>query len=323
MNRRQFLSASASVMLAVTGNAGAKNSSAPIKLLVGYPPGGSVDTAARLIAPRLRERLGQAVVIENRPGAGGTLAATATARATPDGHTLLLAAAPELTIAPLIQKGLPYDPLKELRPVAMYGNVPFLLVVPSESPFNSVEALVNAGRAASGRLSYGSFGGNTTNHLFGEKFKLSAKIQAIHVPYRGSGPALVDLMGKQIDYMFDTVTSALPQVNAGKLRALAVTTSERLSLVPSVPTLVELGFTELVGGSWFAFVAPYATPDANVDRLRGALNSILSDVDFRRELIARTILPTEQLSDSQLRSLVSKETQAWKKLIDQLGIKPE
>ncbi len=192
--------------------------------MVAYPPSGSTDVAGRLLADRLSASLGQQVLVENRAGAGGMIGALSVVHAEPDGYTLLLAASPEVSIAPVTVKSMQYDPLKDLRPITLVGQVPFLLVASTSFAPNTLAELIAYAKAHPGQLNYSSFGNNTSNHLTGELFKVSAGIGATHVPYKGSGPSIIDVIGGQIQYTFDTPPAVMAQVRAGKLKALAVAT---------------------------------------------------------------------------------------------------
>jgi tripartite-type tricarboxylate transporter receptor subunit TctC len=231
----------------------------PVRLIVGYPPGGSTDIAARLIGQRLTPVFQHTVVIDNRAGASGTIGAGIVVKAEPDGHTLSFAASPEVAIYRALMKNPPYDSLTDFAPVTLVGRVPFMLVVHPSVAANSVTELVALAKARPGTLNFASFGNGTSNHLAGEAFRAAAGINIVHIPYKGSAPAIADLLGGQVQMTFDTVPVVLPQVRAGKLKALAVATPKRSPLAPEVPTMDEAGVAGFTGGTWFGVLAPART----------------------------------------------------------------
>lgn len=294
----------------------------PIRIIVAYPPSGSTDVAGRLLAERLTRSLGRQVLVENRAGASGMIGALSVVRAEPDGYTLLLAASPEVSIAPVTVKAMQYDPLKDLLPIALVGQVPFVLVAhPGFAP-NTLAELIAYARAHPDGLNYSSFGNNTSNHLFGELFKLTAGIQATHVPYKGSGPSITDVMGGQIQYTFDTPPATLNQVQAGKLKAIAVATPQRLPGASAIPTLAEAGLPGLVGGTWFGLLAPARTPKAVIDVIHAATVAALNSPDLRKALEDRGIQPGGGTPEEFGRFIAS-EVAKWQKLAAVLDIKAE
>lgn len=256
-----------------------------VTIVVPFPPGGTTDVLARALAERLTQSLGQAVVVESKPGAGATLGADHVAKSRPDGHTLLMGAVHH-TIAPAVFRKLPYDLLKDLAPVSTVALVPNVLVVNAGNPARSVADLVAQARAQAGRLNYGSNGNGTAQHLIGTQFENLTGVQIGHVPYKGSGPLVTDLIGGQITMSFDTVTPVLPHIQSGKLRPLAVTTARRSSALPDVPTLQEAGLKDFDIGTWFGLLAPAATPPEVVARLHAETVKVLQSADFRQRLAA-------------------------------------
>jgi tripartite-type tricarboxylate transporter receptor subunit TctC len=241
--------------------------SKPIKFVVGYPPGGGADISARLFAEPMSRGLGQPIVVENRPGAGGTLAASSVAQAEADGHTLYVAAISEISIAPATVKSLPYDPDKNLAPVAMFGKWPQILVAsPSFEP-NTLSELVVHVKANPGKVSYSSFGNNTLNHINGERFKAALDLDVLHVPYRGSGPSLTAIMGGHVQYTFDSPSTTLGLIKSGKLKAIAVAGPDRLASAPEILTMAEAGLPNFYVSSWIGLLAPASTPKPIIDRL--------------------------------------------------------
>ena len=294
----------------------------PIKLIVAYPPSGTTDIAGRLLAERLSTSLGQQVVVENRAGAGGMIGAQFVARAEPDGYTLILAASPEVSIAPVTVKTMQYDPQKDLQPIALVGQVPFLLVAsPSFAP-NSVAELVAFAKANPDRVNYSSFGNNTSSHFAGELFKLTAGIQSAHVPYKGSGPSIIDVIGGQIQYTFDAPPAVLAHVNAGKLKALAVATGKRLPNAPNVPTMAEAGMPGVSGGTWFGLLAPAKTRRAVIERINAAAGAALAAPEFRKTFEDRGIVPGGG-SPEDFGRFITSEIAKWQQLAATVGIKAE
>ena len=245
----------------------------PIRLVVPFPPGGLIDNMARLVGNRLVQELGQPVVIDNKPGAGGNVGAAEVARAPADGYTLLMAS-PALTISPAIYKNLPYQP-SQLAPVALLGRVPNVLLVNPASGIGKVQELVGRAKAKPGQLNYASNGNGTSLHLSAELFKRRSETFITHVPYRGAAAAITALLSGEVDMMFDNLPSAIGQIQAGKLRALAVTTAQRSSALPDVPTLAEAGMEGFNVSAWFGVAAPAGLPAPVATRLPDALQKVV------------------------------------------------
>ena len=294
----------------------------PVKVVVAYPPGGTTDIAGRLLAERLTTSLGQQVIVENRAGAGGMIGAQSVARAEPDGYTLLLAASPEVSIAPITVKAMQYDPQKDLLPIALVGQVPFLLVAAPTFAPASVSELVAYAKAFPERVNYSSFGNNTSSHFAGELFKAVTCIKSTHVPYKGSGPSIIDVMGGQIQYTFDAPPAVLAQVQAGKLKAIAVAAAKRLPQLPLVPTLAEAGLPGFTAGTWFGLLAPAKTPRAVIDRLNSATVAALNATDFRGVYEGRAIVPGGGTPEDFGR-FIAGEIVKWQQLATTVGIKAE
>mgnify|MGYP003602650701 FL=1 len=245
----------------------------PIRLVVPFPPGGLIDNMARLVGSRLSQELGQPVVIDNKPGAGGNVGAAEVARAPADGYTLLMAS-PALTISPAIYKNLPYQP-SQLAPVALLGRVPNVLLVNPASGIGKVQDLVSRAKAKPGQLNYASNGNGTSLHLSAELFKRRSETFITHVPYRGAAAAITALLSGEVDMMFDNLPSAIGQIQAGKLRALAVTTAQRSTALPDVPTLAEAGMEGFNVSAWFGVAAPAGLPAPVATRLADALQKVV------------------------------------------------
>jgi tripartite-type tricarboxylate transporter receptor subunit TctC len=324
MQRRTFLLTSAAAA-AVQGTAFAQAGpwpARPVRIVIAYPPGGSTDVAGRLLAQQLGNRFGQQVVVENRAGAGGTLGANTVVRSDPDGYTLLLAASPEVSIAPITMKAMPYDPVRDLQPITGVGQVPFFLVVNPSVPAQTLEEFIAYARANPDKLSYSSFGNNTSNHLAGELFKSVTGTRSVHVPYRGSGPSIVDLIGGQVQYTFDTPPAVLEHVRAGKLRALAVASRQRLANAPQVPTFAEAGLPSFSGGTWFGLFAPARTPRAVIDRVNADTVALLNAPELSKAFADRGIVASPQ-SPEEFARFVQAEVAKWKDLAGKVGIVAE
>ncbi len=270
-------------VLAASGVAAQTWPAKPINLVVPFPPGGSSDVLARSLGDKLSQSLGQPVVIESKPGAGATVGADYVAKARPDGYTLLMGAVHH-TIATSVYRKLPYDFEKSFAPITTVALVPNVLVVNARSPATDVKSLVALAKASPGKLSYGSNGNGTVQHLIGTQFSGIAGIELLHVPYKGSAPLTTDLLGGQVDMSFDTLTPLVPHIRAGKLRALAVTTAKRSSTLPDVPTLAESGMKDFDQGTWFGVLAPAATPKEVVEKLNAEMVKIIQSPEFRKRM---------------------------------------
>jgi tripartite-type tricarboxylate transporter receptor subunit TctC len=283
LTRRQALAAAGAAALALPSLAMAQSwPSKPIRLVVPFPPGGLIDNVARLIGPKLAQELAQPIVIDNKPGAGGNLGAGDAARAQADGYTLLMAS-PPLTISPAIYKSLPYR-LDQFAPVAVLGRVPNVLMVKASSDITSVAQLTQRAKAKPGRMNYASNGNGTSLHLSAELYKHTSGAFITHIPYRGAAAAMTGLIAGEVDMMFDNLPSAMGQIQAGTVRALAVTTPQRSKALPQVPTMAESGVAQFDVSAWFGMVAPAGTPAAAVQRLEQALDRISKQPDVAQAL---------------------------------------
>ncbi|MEP6790047.1 MAG: tripartite tricarboxylate transporter substrate binding protein [Ramlibacter sp.] len=292
----------------------------PIRMVVTFPPGGSTDVVMRMIVPRLNEKLGQQVVVDNRPGAGGNIGLTVVAKAAPDGYTLGVGAAGALAANASLYAQMPFDPVKDLKPVSMLAAIPFVLVGnPSLAPRTQKE-LIALARAQPGKLSIGHGGNGTAMHLSVALFSQMADIKMVEVPYKGSGPAALDVLGNQVPLAVVDLPSALQQIKAGKLIAYAVTSPQRLPMLPDVPTVSEAGLTGYDSTGWFGVVAPAGTPPAIVARLNAEINAALNDEQIKTSMRNLGVEPapgTPEAFDAYIRS----ETQKWGKVIKQANIK--
>jgi tripartite-type tricarboxylate transporter receptor subunit TctC len=306
---------------ALAGAAGAQSwPDRPLRVVVPFPPGGAIDAMARLLAPRLSEALGQPVVVENRAGAGGTVGTAAAAQST-DGHTLLMVSIAH-AVNPALYPRLPYDSAADFEAVAPVAVVPNLLVVPADRPWRAQAELVAAARRRPGELTYASAGSGTSIHLAGALFGALAGVEMTHVPYRGSGPAVADLVAGRVDAMFDSVTSAAPHIASGRLRALSVTTARRIAAFPDLPTVAEAGVAGYALDPWFAMLAPRSLPAEARARVGAAVAQAMRDGAVRERFAAIGAEPMEGDAAS-LRRLVVDETARWGELIRRLDIRPD
>ena len=258
----------------------------PIKLIVPFPPGGPNDAVARLVAEPLSQQLGQPVVIDNRAGAGGTIGSDAGAKAAPDGYTLTLGSTSSHSLPTLLKQRIGYSPTTSFAPVGLIGRTPTVLLANIRVPVRDYQELLALARSQPGKLTYGSSGVGTLNHLISEYFKAETGTFLVHIPYRGTGQAMSDLLAGQIDLMFDAVVTAAPQVKAGKLRALAVSSTQRVPSLPEVPTLDELGLKGFQGSLWVGLLAPAGTPAAVTERLNRELQATLHRPEVRTRMSA-------------------------------------
>ncbi len=257
--------------------------SQPITMLIPYPPGGSADMLARPMLAQLQKELGQPVVLDYKAGAGGTIATGLLARAKPDGYTIVMVLAAHAINSSLYTK-LPYDARKDFAPVSILATLPLLLAAPLATPFNTVPELISYGRANPDKLTFASAGNGNTSHLAGEIFKSTTGVKMLHVPYKGSGPAVVGMLGGEVSMMFDSISTSLVQVKAGKLKAIAVTGDKRSSLLPDVPTVKEAGVPSFVINGWYGILAPAGTPPDVVAKLNQALNKSVREPKVAAQL---------------------------------------
>ena len=292
-----------------------------ITLIVPFPPGGTTDVLARALGAKLSQNLGQPVIVENKAGAGATLGAGYVANAKADGYTLLVGAVHH-TIATSAYKKLPYDFQKSFAPITTVALVPNVLVVNPGTPAGNVAELVSLAKAQPGKLTYGSNGNGTAQHLIGTQFQNSTGTQLIHIPYKGSGPLSVDLMGGQITMSFDTVTPVLQHIRSGKLRALAVTTSKRSSVLPEVPTLQEAGLRGFDIGTWFGVLAPAATPKEITAKLNAEMVKVIHSPEFGQRMVEIGAEPIGN-SPEQMALQIREETEKFARLVKDANLTME
>jgi tripartite-type tricarboxylate transporter receptor subunit TctC len=292
-----------------------------IRIVVPYPPGGFNDTLGRIVAQKLGEAWGQPAVVENRPGGGTLIGTDSVAKAPPDGHTLLVVAFP-FAVNPSLYAKLPYDTVKDFAPLLLAGQTPNLLVVNPQVPIHSVKELIAAAKAKPGSLSYGSTGSGSSNHLSMELFRTMTGVELVHVPYKGSAPMVTDLLGGHVQVAFDNTPNVLPQVKAGKLRALAITGAMRSEMVPDVPTVSEAGVPGYEVGVWFGIVAPAGTPPAVLAKLNGELNRILAMPDVKQKFADQGVEPVGGPPERFAEHLKA-QIEKWTKVVKESGAKVE
>ena len=288
--------------------------SRPVTVIVPFAAGGSTDVIARVVADAMRAALGQPVVIDNRGGAGGSIGTAAIAKAAPDGYVIGMGTASTLAINPAAYKSLPYNVVDDLEPVGLIAQVPNVVTINPKVPAKTVAELVALAKAQPGKLAYGSAGNGSVSHLMGEQFKLATGTDITHVPYRGVGPALSDAVGGQIQILFDNLSTSLPLIQDGKLRALAVSSPQRLAVLPDVPTFAELGLNDLDWMAFFGLVAPAKTPKPVIDKLNAALKEALADPHVR-ETLARQQAKPEPGAPEDFAALIHQQFERMKRAV--------
>ncbi|MBL0148617.1 MAG: tripartite tricarboxylate transporter substrate binding protein [Ideonella sp.] len=300
----------------------AAQGSKPIRLIVPFTPGGSTDILARAIAPKLALALGRTVLIDNKPGAGGSLGATEAAKAEPDGSTLLMGHIGTLAVNPAMYPRLGYDPVKSFAPVAWVARVPNVLVVNAESPARNLAEFVALAKANPGRLTYSSGGNGSAAHMTFEYFKLRTKVFMLHIPYRGSAPSITDLIGRQVDATFTGAPALLPHIKSGRLRALAVSSLTRLPSLPEVPTVAESGYAGFEADQWYGVVAPAGTPADVVNRLNAEINKALALPDVAHQLALEGAEPRPGPPQA-FAEMIAREIPRWREVVRVGRIKPD
>jgi len=290
----------------------------PVRLVVPFPAGGTTDILARAVAQRLSEAWGQQVIVDNRPGAGGNIGSDLVAKAKPDGYTLLMGTVGTHAINPSLYRNMPYDHVKDFAPVILVAGVPNVLVVNPSLPVHSVPELIAYAKANPGKLNFASSGNGTSIHLSGELFKAMTGVEMTHVPYKGSAPALTDLIGGQVQLMFDNLPSSLPFIKAGKLRALAVTSGARAAALPDLPTLAESGLPGFEASSWFGVLAPAGTSRDIVAKLNGAIAGWLASPEAKEKLLAQGAIAAGGTPEDFARH-IGAETSKWAKVVKASG----
>ena len=294
----------------------------PIRLVVPFPAGGATDIFARTLSQKLAEKLGSTVVVENKPGAGGTLGSDLVAKSPADGYTLFMGSSASLAVNSLLYSKLPYDPNTDFAGITMLAASPLVMVVPASLPVNNIKEFVEYAKRRPDAINFASVGNGSPLHLAGELFKIAAGIEMTHVPYNGSAPALTALMGSQVQTMFDIVLSSNPHIQSGKLRALGVTGNKGLALLPNVPTIAASGYPGYEAGIWFALVLPKATPAAIVARLNSEVTKVLSEpaMKARFDGLALELIPGPA---DEVSKYAAREQTRWSRLIREKGIRLE
>jgi|KBSMisStaDraftv2_1062788.scaffolds.fasta_scaffold27209_2 tripartite-type tricarboxylate transporter receptor subunit TctC len=293
----------------------------PIRLVVGQAPGGAADIVARAIAQKLTESLGQSVIVDNRAGAAGSIAAAQVVKSAPDGYTALFVSS-SYAINPGLYTDLPFDPLRDLAPVSLIAEAPFLLVVNPSLPAKSVSELISLAKARPGALNFSSGGNGSSGHLAGELFKSLAHVSLNHVPYKGAGPATIDVIAGQIDMTFASVVSALPHVKSGKLRALGVTSVKRSLAAPQIPTIAESGLNGYQTGTWYGVLVPVGTPGEIIGRLNSEIAKMLKVPDMQQRLASEGADPIGS-TPAQFAAHLENEIARWGKIIKASGVRSE
>ena len=302
-------------------NAAANYPNRPIKLVVPYPPGGSTDPIARLLAADVAARLGQPVIVENKPGAAGSIGTEYVAKAAPDGYTILLHTS-AVTTDPSFKKNLSYDVKRDLAPVMLASSGPYLVVVNPTLPVKNIAELIAYAKAHPGTLNYGSAGQGSSGHLIGELFKMTAGIDMVHVPYKGGGPSISGLLGNEVQLLFDTLNGSGPLARAGKLRALAVSSAQRSPMMPDVPTISESGLKDFQVVYWLGIFAPGKTPQPIIDKLYQALRASQESPGVKEKMVAMGMVP-EGRSPADFAKVVDADIQKWKRVIETAKIESQ
>jgi len=323
MKRRSLLQATSAV-IAMPSLAWAQDKypSKPITLICPYAAGGNADQRSRQIGRFISTALGQPVIVDNKPGAGGNIGTEAIARAKPDGYTIGMGNFAPLAVNPTMFRKMNFDPAKDLVPVCLIEKGPLMLMVPANSPFKSVKDIMAAAKASPGKLSFASGGLGGSHHLSGEMFKSLAGLSITHIPYKGGAPATTDLMGGQVDMMFEQMYAAAPSIRAGKLRALAITSKTRSPLFPDLPTMAESGVAGFEVQNWQGLVAPAGTPAALIKLLNETTNKALADLTIREQMLGQG----NEIgggTPEQFASFIKSEADRWGKLVKSANIKPE
>jgi tripartite-type tricarboxylate transporter receptor subunit TctC len=293
----------------------------PLRIVVPFPPGGSTDILARALAPKLGAALGQNVIVDNKPGAGGSLGAAEAAKAEPDGHTLLMGHIGTLAVNPSMYPKLPYDPLKSFVPVAYVARVPNVLVVRAASPLRTLKDLLDAARAQPGKLTFSSGGNGSAAHITVESLKLKTKVFMLHIPYRGTAPSITDLIAGQVDCTFTGAPAVIPHVRSGRLRALAVSSAQRVAALPDVPTVAESGYPGFEADQWYGVVAPAGTPAAVVTRLNAEVNEALALPEVAQQLAVEGAVPVPTTPQA-FGELIRREIPRWAEVVKAGNVKP-
>jgi tripartite-type tricarboxylate transporter receptor subunit TctC len=319
MNRMRWLAAASLSLLCASGAAAQNYPTRPVTIIVPYAAGGGTDLLARMVAQKLEQRLGKSFVVENRPGGGTVIAALAVAKAPPDGYTLLMGTSTPLAINATLHKKLPYDPVTDFVPLALVANVPFVLVVNPSLPINSVSDLIKLAKEKPGSLSYGTSGPGSPHHLYSELFKSMTGIEMIHVPYKGSVPALTDVVAGHIPLMFVDLAPAQPMIKEGKVRALGVSSAVHVASLPDVAPIAEVGVPGFEAVAWQMLVAPANTPKQIVDTLYKEMKVVLALPDIKLRINELGMIPIDSPPPDELARYVKTEIVRWGEVVKKSG----
>ena len=323
--RHSLLSAMCAGLMWASGSAAAADGdypTKPVSIIVAYAPGGQGDTFARLVSERLTAVYKQTVLVDNKPGVSGTVGTRLAVKARNDGHTLFLGQTGEIVVNRVLMKDLGYDPLKDMIPVVLIGNAPLVLLAPVDAPYNSLNEMLQQARAKPGEFSYASVGAGTPGHLAAVALSVGAKLNMVHVPYKGVGPLMADLMGNRIQLFFSSASAALPQIKGGKLKALAVTTPQRMTSLPQVPTVAEVAIPGFSYSLWGGLFAPADTPAAVVQSLNKEVNAIMSSPDIRTRFETDN-LNVPRNTPAEFAEYVRSEAVKFEKLVKDANLKAE
>ncbi|HEX7891203.1 MAG TPA: tripartite tricarboxylate transporter substrate binding protein [Ramlibacter sp.] len=312
ISRRLLLALS--FTLAATGAAAQSYPSRPVRLVVPFPAGGATDVLARAISLFAQDKLGQTIVIDNKPGAGGTIGSDLVAKADPDGYTLLIATGSTHSIGPLVNPKTPYNVERDFAPIIDVASTTTVMMVSKTVPANNLQEFIKVARSQPGKLNFGSSGNGTNSHLTGELFKAQAGVFMTHIPYRGTGLVFNDMVSGQVHMLMDNVVTAMPHIKEGRLRILGVTSLKRLPFLPDVPTLDEQGLKNFDVSNWFGIYAPRGTPSEVVQKVNAAFNAALKDPELQKKMSLLGAVPTGG-TPQQMATIVSSETNKWKRLI--------
>jgi tripartite-type tricarboxylate transporter receptor subunit TctC len=294
----------------------------PVRIIVPYPPGGTTDILARLVAGRLTDRLGQSFIVENRPGAAGAIGAQAVAKSAPDGYTLVMGTVSSHGINSALYKSLPYDPVKDFAPVTNVASTPNVITVNPDLPVKTLGELLTLAREKPGKLNFGSTSQGGSPHMSAELLKMLTRVDMVHVPYKGAGPMLADLIGGQVQIGFDNLPSSMGHIRSGKVRAIAVTTPSRWPGAPEIPTVAESGVAGYEVSGWFGLLAPAGTPKPVVDGLYAALSEILRQPEVQKQMLELGAAPVANTPEAFGRQIAG-EVEKWRKVVAATGVKAE
>jgi tripartite-type tricarboxylate transporter receptor subunit TctC len=321
-NRRLFLATATGLLLALTPTLAVAQDypTRPVRLIIPFPPGGSNDVVGRMIATKLTDQLGKQVVVDNRAGAGGVVGTEIASKAAPDGYTLLVISIAH-AVNPWLYK-LPYDPIKDFTPIGIMASGPNVMVVHPDLPVKSVKELITLAKSKPGDIQYASAGVGSFQHLGGELFKLEAGVDLLHVPFKGGGPAMIDVIGGHTKVMFSSLVQTTPHIKSGKLRALGTGGAKRSPILPDVPTIDEAGVPGYLGVNWWGIIAPAGTPQAVIDRVSKALNAVQDNPDVQAQFTNEGA-EIVKMSSTEFGAFMVKEMNKWERVVKQGGIKAE